>query len=88
MLSGLLMDAALPPLSLWPLAWVALVPLWTVLLSCSRGSWKLAMGYGLVWGLSYYGSSLIWITHLHPLMWLGVLIRTLSEVKLPIAPSA
>ena len=72
MLSGLLMDAALPPLSLWPLAWVALVPLWTVLLSCSRGSWKLAMGYGLVWGLSYYGSSLIWITHLHPLMWLGV----------------
>jgi apolipoprotein N-acyltransferase len=71
-LSGLLMDLALPPFSLWPLAWVALVPLWLALLTSAAGSWKLAVGYGLVWGLSYYGSSLVWITHLHPLMWMGV----------------
>ena len=71
-LSGLLMDLALPPFSLWPLAWVALVPLWLSLLSSTAGPWKLTAGYGLVWGLSYYGSSLVWITHLHPLMWMGV----------------
>jgi len=71
-LSGLLMDLALPPFSLWPLAWVALIPLWLALLQSAAGAWKLAAGYGLMWGLSYYGSSLVWITHLHPLMWMGV----------------
>lgn len=71
-LSGLLMDLALPPLSWWPLAWVALLPLWLALLTSSSGPWPIATGYGLVWGLSYYGSSLMWITHLHPLMWMGV----------------
>ncbi len=71
-LSGLLMDLALPPFSLWPLAWVALIPLWLALLKSTAGPWQLAAGYGLVWGLSYYGSSLVWITHLHPLMWMGL----------------
>ncbi len=71
-LSGLLMALALPPLAFWPLAWVALVPLWWVILSTTTGSWWLAAGYGLWWGLVYYGLSLAWITHLHPLMWLGV----------------
>ena len=69
-LSGGLMALALPPLSWWPLAWVALVPLWWVVLGCSN--WRAAMGYGLLWGMVYYGISLAWITHLHPLMWLGV----------------
>jgi apolipoprotein N-acyltransferase len=69
-LSGLLMALALPPLSLWPLAWVALVPLWRVLVGCA--GWPAAAGYGLFWGLVYYGLSLVWITHLHPLMWMGI----------------
>jgi apolipoprotein N-acyltransferase len=60
------------PLQPLALAWVALVPLWLVLLSSAAGPWWGAAGYGLVWGLSYYGSSLVWITHLHPLMWMGV----------------
>jgi apolipoprotein N-acyltransferase len=71
-LSGLLMDLALPPFGLWPIAWVALIPLWLALLSNAAGPWWLTAGYGLVWGLSYYGSSLVWITYLHPLMWMGV----------------
>jgi apolipoprotein N-acyltransferase len=71
-LSGLVMAAALPPLSLWPLAWVALVPLWWVVQSTVVAPWPLAAAYGLLWGLAYYGSSLVWITHLHPLMWLGI----------------
>lgn len=69
-LSAGLMASALPPLSLWPLAWVALVPLWRVVLGAA--SRRAAAGYGLLWGLVYYGLSLIWITHLHPLMWMGV----------------
>lgn len=69
-LSAGLMAAALPPFSLWPLAWVALVPLWRVVLGAANH--RAAAGYGLLWGVVYYGLSLIWITHLHPLMWLGV----------------
>ncbi|MBE9156646.1 apolipoprotein N-acyltransferase [Nodosilinea sp. LEGE 06152] len=69
-LSGVLMAIALPPLSLWPLAWVGLVPLWWVVVATP--SIALAAAYGLLWGLVYYGISLAWITHLHPLMWMGV----------------
>jgi apolipoprotein N-acyltransferase len=70
--SGGLMALALPPVSAWPLAWVALVPLWgTILVSPGQPWWHPAL-HGLVWGLAYYGLSLVWITHLHPLMWLGV----------------
>lgn len=69
-LSGLLMAMALPPLGLWPLAWVALVPLWQVVVGSA--GWRAAAGYGLGWGIVYYGLSLIWITHLHPLMWMGI----------------
>lgn len=64
------MAIALPPWSLWPLAWVGLVPLWWVVMATPSSA--LAAVYGLLWGLVYYGISLAWITHLHPLMWMGV----------------
>jgi apolipoprotein N-acyltransferase len=70
--SGLVMNLALPPLSFWPLAWVALIPLWLIIFATAAGPWWLAAGYGLLWGWGYYGSSLSWITHLHPLMWMGI----------------
>ncbi|WOD38393.1 apolipoprotein N-acyltransferase [Nodosilinea sp. E11] len=69
-LSGVLMAIALPPWSLWPVAWVGLVPLWWMVLATPTV--LLATAYGLLWGLVYYGISLAWITHLHPLMWMGV----------------
>ncbi|MBD0269282.1 MAG: apolipoprotein N-acyltransferase, partial [Cyanobacteria bacterium Co-bin8] len=28
--------------------------------------------YGLIWGVGFHGSVLSWITHLHPLTWMGV----------------
>ncbi len=54
----------------WPLAWVALVPLW----------WAMYRGAGLrqsavcalIWGVGYHGTALLWVLHLHPLTWLGV----------------
>ena len=73
-LSGVLMALALPPWSVWPLAWVGLVPLWWVVLATPQVGMATAHGlrWGLLWGLVYYGISLAWITHLHPLMWMGV----------------
>ena len=68
-LSGVALVLALPPVSLWPLAWIGLVPLWWVVLATPQ--WGLAAAYGLLWGLVYYGLSLAWITHLHPLMWMA-----------------
>ncbi|NJL47303.1 MAG: apolipoprotein N-acyltransferase [Leptolyngbyaceae cyanobacterium SM2_5_2] len=46
--------------------------LWWVILLTRTSAWWWAGVYGLLWGLVYYGISLVWITHLHPLMWLGV----------------
>ncbi len=54
----------------WPLAWVALVPLWWVI---HRGTGlRQSMGCALVWGVGYNGAMLTWVLHLHPLTWLGV----------------
>lgn len=54
----------------WPLAWVALVPLWLVVYR--GGTPRQAALGGLLWGLGYQGTLLTWVLHLHPLMWLGV----------------
>ena len=54
----------------WPLAWVALVPLWCVVYR--GGSLRQAALCGLLWGIGYQGTLLTWVLHLHPLMWLGM----------------
>ncbi len=59
------------PVNAWPLAWVALSPLWVVLQHC-KGNPRRAIALGLVWGIGYHGSALSWITGLHPLTWMGV----------------
>lgn len=64
------MATAAPAFSLWPLAWIALAPLWVLVLKSS--TWQRSLLYGLVWGLGYYGGTLAWITYLHPLMWMGI----------------
>lgn len=64
--SALLMGFAPAPIGLWGLAWVALAPLWVVMVKTR--SRKPA----ILWGIVYHGFALHWITGLHPLMWLGV----------------
>lgn len=54
----------------WPLAWVALAPLWYVI--HRGGSLRRSAFCALMWGVGYHGAMLEWVLHLHPLMWLGV----------------
>jgi len=71
------------PVNAWFLAWVALVPLWILIIHPSShlrglddkigmGSWKLSLLFGLAWGIGYHGIALFWITGIHPMTWLGV----------------
>ncbi|MBE9079125.1 apolipoprotein N-acyltransferase [Romeria aff. gracilis LEGE 07310] len=63
------------PFHAWPLAWLALIPLW-LLIHPSRPAGPINDGYRLLlagcWGLGYHGLALFWITGLHPLMWMGI----------------
>ncbi|MGB3615640.1 MAG: apolipoprotein N-acyltransferase [Elainellaceae cyanobacterium] len=78
-LGGICMGATAAPIRAWPLAWVALVPLWaTVSLSSEwpvkslTQSIRVAVGYGFVWGFLYSGITMHWLWSLHPLTWMGV----------------
>ncbi|MDV3349355.1 apolipoprotein N-acyltransferase [Leptothoe sp. LEGE 181152] len=54
----------------WPLAWVALVPLWLMI---HRGiGLRHSALCALIWGVGYHGTMLEWVLHLHPMMWLGI----------------
>ncbi|MEM9087325.1 MAG: apolipoprotein N-acyltransferase [Cyanobacteria bacterium P01_F01_bin.53] len=66
---GLLMGLA--PVNAWPLAWIALVPLWCVVHHPQHNSRNSLLAAGL-WGAAYHGSALSWITGLHPATWLGI----------------
>ena len=66
---GLLMGIA--PVNAWPLAWVALVPLWSVL-HRPQQTVRSVLGGAALWGMAYHGTALSWITGLHPLTWMGM----------------
>lgn len=61
------MGLTMEPLGWWFLAWVALVPLWVLLIRRRSSGWVTG-----AWGLGYYGFSLFWITGIHPMTWMGV----------------
>ncbi len=58
-LSGLLLALAFPPFALWPLAWVALIPLLHAALEAPDA--KAAANIAAVAGLVFYGTSLHWL---------------------------
>jgi len=58
-LSGLLLSFSHPGLSLWPLAWVALVPLLISLWQCTGK--RSAFGMGWITGIVFYATSITWI---------------------------
>jgi apolipoprotein N-acyltransferase len=69
--SGLLMGLAAEPTGFWLLAWVALVPLWLVVLQ-SKTHKISTLPVAIAWGIGYHGTVLFWITGVHPMTWLGV----------------
>ena len=69
--SGIGMGLATAPLNAFPLAWVALIPLW-VLVFGEPGSRRRKLGLAIAWGFGYHGLALAWITGLHPLTFLGL----------------
>lgn len=76
---GILMGLTPAPVNAWPLAWIALVPLWILLVKSGENpskpqriwQWKF-LGLPLFWGIGYHGIALFWITGIHPMTWLGV----------------
>ncbi len=67
---GILMGLTPAPVEAWPLAWVALIPLWFLV---ARGETvRQCALYGLAWGIGYHGLALFWITGIHPMTWMGV----------------
>ena len=67
---GILMGLTPAPVGAWSLAWIALVPLWFLVI---RGqSIRQSALNGLVWGIGYHGLALFWITGVHPMTWMGV----------------
>ncbi|WP_413168305.1 apolipoprotein N-acyltransferase [Capilliphycus salinus ALCB114379] len=65
------MGLAAEPTGFWLLAWVALVPLWVVVLR-SKIKKTSVLPFAIAWGIGYHGTVLFWITGIHPMTWLGV----------------
>jgi apolipoprotein N-acyltransferase len=81
--SGILMALTTAPVNAWLLAWVALVPLWILVVSYERPLQQvkqqkfflLPASFFLLpslWGIGYHGLALSWIMGMHPMTWLGV----------------
>ncbi|MCC5660985.1 apolipoprotein N-acyltransferase [Nostoc sp. XA010] len=71
--SGIVMGLTVAPVGAWFLAWIALVPLWVlVVTSAKRKNQAPPAPPALFWGIGYHGVALSWITGIHPMTWLGV----------------
>jgi apolipoprotein N-acyltransferase len=71
---GILMGLTPAPVEAWILAWIALIPLWLVVVQArqEKHPYRAAATYGVAWGAGYHGLALFWITGVHPLTWMGV----------------
>lgn len=70
LLGGILMGLTPSPVEAWSLAWIALVPLWFLVVN--QQSLRQTALYGFCWGIGYQGLALFWITGVHPMDWMGV----------------
>ncbi len=73
--SGILMGLTVAPVGAWFLAWIALAPLWVLVVRSQKEKSLLPSTFyllPLVWGIGYHGVALFWITGIHPMTWMGV----------------
>ncbi|WP_375477536.1 apolipoprotein N-acyltransferase [uncultured Nostoc sp.] len=68
--SGILMGLTVAPVGAWFLAWIALVPLWVLVVTSAKRKNQFPPAF--FWGIGYHGVALWWITGIHPMTWLGV----------------
>jgi apolipoprotein N-acyltransferase len=68
---GLLMGMTPAPFEAWYLAWVALIPLYLLVIH-KKSPPKEIILIALAWGCAYHGLGLSWITGIHPMTWMGV----------------
>ncbi|WP_169886908.1 apolipoprotein N-acyltransferase [Scytonema hofmannii] len=75
------MGLTVAPFGAWFLAWVALAPLWVLVVNSAQRnnpsppsslSSSLPLSLPLAWGIGYHGIALSWITGIHPMTWMGV----------------
>ena len=74
-ISGIFMGTTVAPIGAWFLAWIALVPLWILVIKYTSETDPPAprpLPLALIWGIGYHGVALSWITGIHPMDWLGV----------------
>ncbi|NEQ35921.1 MAG: apolipoprotein N-acyltransferase [Okeania sp. SIO3I5] len=69
-ISGILMGMTTAPIGASFLGWVALAPLWILVIQQKKSFDKFLLG--LTWGIGYHGLALFWITGIHPMTWLGI----------------
>ncbi|RCJ27490.1 apolipoprotein N-acyltransferase [Nostoc sp. ATCC 43529] len=71
--SGVLMGVTVAPVGAWFLAWIALAPLWVLVVTASKSK-KQSFPFlpSFLWGIAYHGIALSWIMGIHPMTWLGV----------------
>jgi len=83
---GLLLSLAFPPAELWPLAFVALIPLLWSLRGSRPGRGALL---GLVFGLAFFGATLYWIFLFGALAWFALTALSAASIAAvgAIAPS-
>ena len=67
LVAGVLMGLTVAPVGAWFLAWIALAPLWVLVVEGTN-----IFLCGLLWGIGYHGVAIWWITGIHPMTWMGV----------------
>ncbi|MGI2907866.1 apolipoprotein N-acyltransferase [Tolypothrix sp. VBCCA 56010] len=78
LLSGIFMGLTVAPFNVWFLAWIALAPLWVLVINSAQTkkqsppSPPSPLLLALAWGIGYHGLALSWITGIHPMTWMGV----------------
>lgn len=73
--SGILMGLTTAPTGAWFFAWIALAPLWVLVLNSPllpHSPSPPLLPLSLAWGIGYHGIALSWITGIHPMTWMGV----------------
>ncbi len=76
---GLLLSLAFPPAELWPLAFVALIPLLWSLRGAGPGRGAVL---GLVFGVAFFGATLYWIFLFGALAWFALTVLSAASIAL------